>query len=539
MANAHSYSFPQAEILIRIGNVRSEIVCSSQRLINALRNVFKVENDIYTYRIRGNIVDNLRYEFLISKAGVFRTGLVDSIYKCLVKEMDVPKSNITLEDTRDFSEYPFFYMTQEEQLAYIREKLETFPAKLRPYQEKAVMIGLRKPRGTFEHATGAGKTMVASALIHILDTKTVIVCGKKDLARQLKSEFEEFLGIEVGLVGDKEFDIKKQVVVVLVAAAANKKISAQKKAALKELFESVRYVLCDETHHITAATWRDVVESMKNSVYRHGLTATFNTSRVSKATFRINFEGEKEPVPYKEAKDILYLIAYTGPIIDKVQIRELCSLGYLANPSVYSVAFSHNVNSHDISGRKFAEYYEEHIVSNEKRNFLVCSMIAKEYQMGSQVLVFVRQIEHGNKIIEMLCDSNGMFCIQSDEIEFAHGSDIDRKAKIKAFQSGNLRILIGSSIISEGLNFFCDAGINAAGGDSEIDVIQKLGRILRKSRPVGGDVSLDSKDVRFYDITDKDHPVFKKHAKFRLETYDKLGFPATPVLAKDFVLGID
>lgn len=70
----------------------------------------------------------------------------------------------------------------------------------RPYQQK--IIDNCSHRAIIQAATGAGKTFIMAALIAKFNVKPVCVfADKTTLCSQLKSEFEKFLGVEVGLVG--------------------------------------------------------------------------------------------------------------------------------------------------------------------------------------------------------------------------------------------------------------------------------------------------------------------------------------------------
>jgi len=93
---------------------------------------------------------------------------------------------------------------------------------------------------------------------------------------------------------------------------------------------------------------------------------------------------------------------------------------------------------------------------------------------------------------------------------------------LKDFRAGEFSVLIGTSIYDEGIDIpAIGAGVNFAAGDSEIKTIQRLGRVIRRSK-LPGDIDVDtsvSEDVYYMDFFDKSHKFVRKHSANRLEVY--------------------
>lgn len=71
---------------------------------------------------------------------------------------------------------------------------------MRPYQR--AIIEAARARDVIQAATGAGKTFIMAALMAKFNVKPVMVFADKiTLCEQLRSEFEKFLGVKVGMVG--------------------------------------------------------------------------------------------------------------------------------------------------------------------------------------------------------------------------------------------------------------------------------------------------------------------------------------------------
>ena len=126
------------------------------------------------------------------------------------------------------------------------------------------------------------------------------------------------------------------------------------------------------------------------------------------------------------------------------------------------------------------------------------------------------------------------FGIDESRIEIVHGQ-VDKSSTnriLTAFKNKKLSILIGTSgIVGEGLNFFCDVAINLAGGDSDIQTVQKFGRVLRKDRTESGDVDVNTfSKIEYYEIFDQNHKWFAAHTRSRKRMYAKMGFEINPAL---------
>ena len=122
--------------------------------------------------------------------------------------------------------------------------------------------------------------------------------------------------------------------------------------------------------------------------------------------------------------------------------------------------------------------------------------------------------------------------IDSEDIEYIHGStpQVKRKEVKEKFKNGELRIVIASSIWTEGIDIpTVDVLVRAnGGGGKEITdsrgiraVIQEVGRAIRKPIRKGKtDVDQDIENiVRIYDFFDNTHKDLLRHSMNRYMTY--------------------
>jgi superfamily II DNA or RNA helicase len=156
------------------------------------------------------------------------------------------------------------------------------------------------------------------------------------------------------------------------------------------------------------------------------------------------------------------------------------------------------------------------IVRNEERNEAI--RVIHEHILttgGTGVLIFVDYIEHGN----LLSSLTG--------VPFVSSESENRTELFTRFKSGELRSLITSPILDEGVDVSrIHHIILSSGRKSEIKLLQRIGRGLRREE---GKVL-----VNLYDFYDDEIPMLEKHTKKRLEIYKQEGFPVEFKQLKEF-----
>jgi superfamily II DNA or RNA helicase len=496
------------EVNIVISNVYSQ-VCNHPQVTNLLKDILRYENDYMSRRASNFKMP--RYNYLINKEGLFLTGHLDMVYSYLSRR----GYKVSLHDSRSIKEVP----GSDEILARLSHlKYKEPPIRLREYQFDSVVKGLERKMGIFHIATGGGKTIIMSTLISAWDKKTLVLLDSKELAHQVRDELEFFTEQPIGLIGDGVY--KEADITVGMVQSLNAKRTTAKGKKIKEFLSTIEYVSCDEAHHTQATSWRKVLKSCTNASIRHGFTATPLTSKVKTES------GEFSNM------DIL-LSGYLGPIIQRVTTLDLINQGYLAKPHVYIIK---NELYFDGNPLQYSEEYDRIMSKDEERNDLICKIFSKFWTEGKQSIGFVSRIEHGEIIAKKLIEEYG---IPEADIGFVHGSVFTshRRDMIDSFKDGSVKILFGT-VLNEGLNFFCDVGINIAGGDSNKQTIQRIGRILRKVRTSSGDVNTsEAADVIFFDFEDKGHPFFSKHARNRKKVYIAEGHKVSTLTIDKFTDG--
>lgn len=484
-------------VTLVVGNLWSAVQGISLKNLNDLRDIFKIENP-YMQRKASNFMIP-QFKYMITEKGMFLTGLVDMVHAQLTKTLNI---EVKVVDNRTVVELP--------DDKYIERVLDEIPYSLREYQEEALLTVLSNSMGIIQAATGAGKSIVMATALKIRDCNAIVVVGKKDLFYQLHSEIKDYTGwtdSDVGLIGDGIFRPAKVTVCIINSLVSGKKPRSPK---VKKFLDTVEAVYVDEAHNAGAPSYRYMINACPNASLRYGFSATPTT-----AAYRVE-SGQK-------IKSDIYLTALFGPVIFSIKTKHLVEEGFLAEPTI---KFIKNELYNDSQYLEYNFEYERIIMKDNDRNKIICDIIDHHLKRDEKIIGFVTRIDHGDTIRDMLVKEYG---VDPKQVAFVNGGESvkgDRRKYIQGFKDldSEIRVLLGT-VLNEGLNFQVHVGINIAGGAADRAAVQRLGRILRKSKdPLTGDVNTSIKEcVTYYDFTDSGHKFFKQHSKDRKFFYEREG----------------
>lgn len=365
---------------------------------------------------------------------------------------------------------------------------------LREYQQESVRIVQKRTRGILWLPTAAGKTQIAVGIVKsIPSARWLFLVNQADLVHQGKARYEKITGEEAGIIGDGEYKIGEKLTCATFQTLFSK-ISKPNSAGFGEVvtfLRSVTGVIVDEAHTLAAGTFWRVLSMLPNAYWRIGLSGT--------------------PLARTDKRSILVLAAI-GDVIHRIQPQTLIDLGYLSLPSIKMLRLKQAVS--EGNGITYQQFRRKYIVDSRARNAAVLEAVDK---VEKPALVFVREIKHGRVLRKLLAQ-------RGYKTEFVFGADevTKRQLLIKQLEQRKLDVIVCSNVFTTGVDIPSLAGgVNASGGKSPIETLQRLGRGLRV---VDGKSTFD-----WYDIFDTGYKYLDEHTAERADTYRAEGYQVVEV----------
>lgn len=395
------------------------------------------------------------------------------------------------------------------------------------YQQDCVYNVLTNKIGLIEIGTSGGKTFITYLYVrYILEhytnwvtttsreiksnlqkgnrteeaDKILVIVPSKQLAIQLKQDFEEYSSLE-----------EKKVIVESIFAGAKKTNNAHVICGTyqtlcnyePDFFEGFRYIICDELHRAKAF-------SIKSEIY----------GKIRNADFYFGMTGT---LPKYNTLDYLHITAMFGNKLYEKSVRSLIDDGISVDVDMNIIRIQYEGDDADYSlalrergiiGTEKYRAEKEFFQSNEKRNALIIKLL-KHY--NSNALILVDTLSYCDNLYDLLVGAFG----DSREIHIINGQVKNRQEIIdKMKQAKSDFILIGTyGTMSTGVSipsieqiYFVD------GGKSEIRIRQSIGRGIR--------LNPGKEKCKVFDFFDDlKGSSFQKHARERLRIYKEQKLP--------------
>jgi len=362
---------------------------------------------------------------------------------------------------------------------------------LRDYQRTAVETALTKTRGIVQMPTGAGKSVTAAGIIaSVPGARWLVLVPQSDLLEQFAGHIRARLGEEPGIIGDGAWDPRR--VTVATFQTLSRRMSKAKDKRAYEFMRSVQGIIVDEAHSSASGTFSFVLSQAVNAYYRIGISAT--------------------PLDRTDKKSV-FVIAQLGGVIHKTTSAELRARGYLADANIRMVEVEQGSTAPTWQG-----IYGECIVRSKVRNAVVVEMAQ---QAAKPALVFVSQVKQGAILLPMLKKAG-----LRTELVWGEDDTEERRKAIADLVAGRLDVIVASSVFAQGVDIPSLRGVvNAAAGASVIQTLQRLGRGTR--------VTTEKDSFEAWDVLDTGNRYLAKHAKGRLDTYQREGYKVTVIPAAE------
>lgn len=343
---------------------------------------------------------------------------------------------------------------------------------LRDYQIEAANELIEAKRGVAKMATNSGKTEVMAAVIKALDVESVILVHRKELMYQTAERlFLRGVDTRIGMVGDGTFDPAKVTVAMVQTLGADISRCAH--------FINNKVLFVDECHTVSSRQSTEVFYAIPGH-YRYGVSGT--------------------PLKNDVLSD-LKLIAATGPVVYELTNEFLISSGYSAKASI-TLEVMEDLDK-DTWELDYHDAYDKFIINSEARNSKI-TKFAKS--IDGTVLILVNMIKHGEILAKL---TGGEFVSGRNSTEY--------RRMILDTMRNDKGIFIASPIFDEGIDV---PGVNAivlaGGGQSQVKLLQRIGRGLRRK--------LGINELKILDFVDDTNKHLLSHSNARIDTYVQEGF---------------
>lgn len=463
----------------------------SERLLSFLdKNLSFV--DMNAKYIQRNSKWNGVYKLFNVKHQCFRIGLTYRVLDILKKyaEKNNKKLEYTIRDSRGF---------ERPKLDYFKDKL--IGIELRDYQKQAVEACINHKIGIVQMVTSAGKSECAFELIREKKLMTLFIVNRKELMYQTKERMEKTLGINIGVIGDGEMDMKWVTVSTIQTLL-------KKKDEIADYLANVQMVICDETHIVASDSFRKVFMYLKQSIYRIGFSAT----------------------PYRDDGKDMFIEEGVGKVIFTIDKKYLYDKGYIIKPTIkfkrvpevceledgfeFSDALDEVIEQYEDYQdeeeteeffKKYPDDYKKSIIFNKTRNNYIYDFVNQN--PDKKILILVKHIKHGEMLEQNI-----------DDAVYLHGS-LGKKYREEIFEDfvkRDLKVMIATvTIASEGLNIpNLNIIINACANKGDVKSVQIIGRVMRQFK--------DKKEATYIDFIDNGKYT-QKHSNKRIKKFRSEG----------------
>lgn len=406
-------------------------------------------------------------EFFSKKTGKFLTGLLPEVLAAL----DHLKVEYKICDERTIVDLKHNEIDED----FLGKGI-----KLYDYQVDLTNALLKNKRGIICAPTSAGKTLILISILKALpnDCPTLILANKTSLVQQ---NYEEIINSGFKNVGRLYGKYKDPNIMTCSTVQSLHKI--------EPLLEKIKVVVVDEIHENMSKQPKKYLNKMKNCSIRAAISAT----------------------PFKfGGKDLCqkWLVkGYFGPVLKSKSTGGLLTTKHLQERGTLSKA---KCIFYPITEPKLEyEIYIDAVTRGIAENYVFHDIVKKlALRLKGRTLILVDRIAHGDALFSMI--PNALWVQGKDDLE-------TRKFVIEKLKySKEDTISISSQqIFNTGINVKIHNLINAAGGQADHQIIQRMGRGLRTA---------DDKDIlNYYDFIFYNNQYLLNHSRKRIKILQKEG----------------
>lgn len=439
-------------------------------LHRALR--FREKNYFHNRRYKMKLWDGYINFFDVQK-GKFLTGLLPEI-KAALKSKDI---KYEIEDQR--TKVNFLYEQVDKNFGKNWSKEKSID--LYDYQVDFINQVIKHKRGIIFAPTSSGKSATMVGILKTIpkDKKVLVLQNRLSLANQNYEEIKSWGFEDVGKLWSGKLEEGK----ILVA-------SVQSIVKIEKQLSEVEVLLVDEIHDMMSKLPKAVYRRLKKCSVRVALSATpFKFGETDKVQ-KYHVKGFFGPVLKTSSTETGILT--TQELQNRnILSKSKCTFYYIHEPKL----------PYDI--------YNDAVTNGIAENLKFHKIVKKlSSNCQGRTLILVDRIAHGDALQSMIKGSI-----------WVRGKDTlkTRKEVITKLQKseGNVTAIATQQIFNTGVNVFVHNLINAAGGQADHLIIQRMGRGLRTAN--------DKEILNYYDFYFKNNKYLQQHSEKRIKILEKEG----------------
>lgn len=422
-------------------------------ILDIVKQVLTYTNDIAA--AKGMIFKKMRYFKKIGETEKYQKAIQElrtleaSEIVCWLNGLEFPTGhlNIVLDILKELKQDPIIndkriIPSRDFNVSWVNK-----PWDPRYYQSDMIDLGKLHHRGVFESAVGTGKSLIIFYLIYYIPVVSLIIVPTSGLKGQIYTDLVLHFGInnvqKVTTDDVRSGRTLKNIRVMTVKSVA----SLQKTGDLSKLIHDVKALYIDEIHHAGSKSYTDLLPDIDHIYYRFGFTGTFLRND-SKTLDLWGFLSTK---------------LYSYPAYKAIEEGNLTPI---------------EVRIYKLKGKRKLNYRKEYDANYCENPILLDKVlnIIQATPQDKQILILVKRKAKSGKIIHEYLNALGY---TNTYISGDNTADVINDT-ISNFNDKKIRILVGSSVIGEGIDICStDHLIMAQGEKSEISIVQAVGRLAR------------------------------------------------------------
>ncbi len=346
-----------------------------------------------------------------------------------------------------------------------------------PYQKEAMKSWLKnRGRGVVVLPTGSGKSYLATLSIENKQRSTLLVVPTLDLMNQWYDTLHSSFNIDIGLIGGGYYEVKDITITTYDSAYIH----------MENIGNRFGLIIFDECHHLPGETY-SLAAHLCLAPFRLGLTATPERADgqhilldelIGKTVYRkeITELSGKYLADYETVK---LTVSLSDEQVKEYQEQRQIYTDYLRKMGI-------NMSSPDGWGRFIM------LSAGSKEGRLAFKAYRKQKELAlaapSKIKVLKNLLKKHRKDRVLVFTQNNQSVYQISKKflipAITHQTKVkERSSILSAFNEGVYRAIVTSKVLNEGVNVpEANIGVILSGSGSIMEHVQRLGRILRKSK---------------------------------------------------------